>query len=441
MTTAPALRGRPSVGATARRVGPAAWARARAFAGADHAWAVLVVLVRLVDRHLQPVGVAAPRPVRLVRLRHGDLRPGRVAAGPRSDVRHRAGPADPRPPRQREPGAAGPVQPPGRRAGVPEHLPGRVARAGRGAAVAARPPPVPLGLDRPRVPRGLPGAPVGAVVRLGAVPPRRVGDHAAVRRLVLPRDPPAGLGHRLPGLRGRVEGGRGAVRRGARRRARRARRPSPPTGRLALRRRPGRGRRRLVRHLHPGDPAGAQPRRPLLRRVLRRPRRLAGARSPRPPSPIPARSADHLDEADWDHYVRGIVGPFGYTPLAAPAIAVIGPAPARHQPARQPVLRLRPPLPLRGPAVDGRRARPAWRAWRGWRGGPGATDGPSPWSCAVVVLVSAVGATRAKGLTEFGARYDDGYWPADHDPRRAVYERRPGADPGRRGRCRRPRGS
>jgi uncharacterized membrane protein len=135
----------------------------------------------------------------------------------------------------------------------------------------------------------------------------------------------------------------------------------------------------------------------------------------------PGKVLDKFDEADWDHYVRGIVGPFGYTPLAAPAIAVLGlPQLGINLLANQYfVYDLRyhyVALPLTAAAlasVEG----VAWLARRGRRHGRAVAR-----VCAAVVLVSALGATHAKGLTQFGARYDDGYWPADHDPRRVVYE-------------------
>jgi uncharacterized membrane protein len=135
----------------------------------------------------------------------------------------------------------------------------------------------------------------------------------------------------------------------------------------------------------------------------------------------PGKVWDHLDAADWDHYVRGIVGPFGYTPLAAPAIAVLGlPQLGINLLASQYfVYDLRyhyVALPLTAAAlasVEG----VAWLARRARRYARVVTV-----VCAAVVLVSALGATHAKGLTEFGARYDDGYWPADHDPRQAVYQ-------------------
>jgi len=135
----------------------------------------------------------------------------------------------------------------------------------------------------------------------------------------------------------------------------------------------------------------------------------------------PGKVVDHLDEANWDHYVRGIVGPFGYTSLAAPAVAVLGlPQLGINLLASQYfVYDLRyhyVALPLTAAALASIEG-VAWLSRKARRYGRAVTL-----VCAAIVLVSAVGATRSKGLTEFGARYDDGYWPADHDPRQAVYQ-------------------
>jgi uncharacterized membrane protein len=135
----------------------------------------------------------------------------------------------------------------------------------------------------------------------------------------------------------------------------------------------------------------------------------------------PGQVADKLDAADWDHYVRGIVGPFGYTPLLAPAVVILGlPQAGINLLASQNfVYDLRyhyVALPIVGAAL-GSIEGVAWLARRAKRHARTVTV-----VAAVVVLVSALGATRTKGLTMFGDRYDVGYWPADHDPRRVAYD-------------------
>jgi uncharacterized membrane protein len=136
----------------------------------------------------------------------------------------------------------------------------------------------------------------------------------------------------------------------------------------------------------------------------------------------PGRVADHLQDANWDDYLRGIAGPFGYTPVLAPAVAVFGlPQTAVNLLAAQYFVHdLRyhyVALPLAAAAlasVEG----VAWLASRARRQGRIVAR-----VAVAVVLVSALGATQAKGLTVFGERYDVGYWPADDDPRRPLYDR------------------
>jgi uncharacterized membrane protein len=136
--------------------------------------------------------------------------------------------------------------------------------------------------------------------------------------------------------------------------------------------------------------------------------------------------ADKLDEANGLDYVRGVIGPFGYTAIAAPAVLLLG-APqtmVNLLAAQSFVYDLKyhyVALPLTATtiaSVEGTAMLVALigRRRRGWGRATLAV------TCAVV-LVSAVGATRAKGLSQWGDRYAQGYWPADDDPRRPVYDR------------------
>ena len=234
----------------------------RAFAGTDRAWTVLVALVVGWIATFSPAGVAPPRPVRLVRLRHGHLRPGRLAArAARPDVRH-------------GPGAADFL---GHHVNIDLLLLAPFSRLGAGpgflnislqvvslwaggrAVVAARPPPVPVGLDRAVFPDRLPGPPVPSSRSCGELfLTRRPGHHPVLfAALVLP-------GH--PGRRGGPSPSSPTPWRGRRTWPCSScssawcwpgGRPSAPlSGRVgAPRRRRGRGRRGVVRHRHPGDPA------------------------------------------------------------------------------------------------------------------------------------------------------------------------------------------
>ncbi len=135
---------------------------------------------------------------------------------------------------------------------------------------------------------------------------------------------------------------------------------------------------------------------------------------------------DKLDEAQGLDYVRGIVGPFGYTGLAAPALLLLG--------APQTLVNLLASqsfvydlkyhyvaLPITATtiaSIEGTALLVAIvaRRRRSW-------GRPALALLCAVVVVSAIGATRAKGYTELGERYSQGYWPADDDPRRPLYER------------------
>ena len=134
------------------------------------------------------------RQLRDLRLRHGPVRPGDLAAVPvPGPVRDHPGAGLLRAPREPDHGAVRARLLAGGRPPVPVPGGDGLDGAGGGAAVPAGPRPAAQRLAGRGRGRLLPAVPVAGVDQLVALPPRRAGDHAAAVRLVAGPAAPLGL--------------------------------------------------------------------------------------------------------------------------------------------------------------------------------------------------------------------------------------------------------